>query len=126
VAFDDDKVVEIKRELKTHEEREEIGITFRLHQPEAKERSFSLGKIKVPPDMGFPIGILDDVVPGLERIDARKWLYLPTEEVLSLEDVVERFGDSLPTKLRATYSKKEPEWVKELKSATHIRLIESG
>jgi predicted ATP-binding protein involved in virulence len=125
VLFDDKKVVEIKRELRNHQEKEKIDITFCLRHPETEELSFTLGRTRVPPDIDFPIGILDDVVPGLERVDARRWLYLPTEEFLSLNEVVERFSDSLPTRLRVPDLKKEPEWLKDLKNTIHIRLIES-
>ncbi|NEZ57115.1 AAA family ATPase [Adonisia turfae] len=129
VKFDNQKVIEIERKLKGHQEKEEVDITFRLRQPSSKELSFSLGKINLSPDMGFPLSIIDDVVPRLERIGQRKWMYIPDEEILSLEDVVERFGDSLsdyfPKNIRASYSRKEPEWLKDLKNSINIRLIES-
>jgi hypothetical protein len=36
-----------------------------------------------------------------------------------------KFPDSLSSKLRGSYPKNEPEWLKDLKNAIHIRLIES-
>jgi predicted ATP-binding protein involved in virulence len=125
VEFDDGKIIEIVRDSKDHQEAGKVDIFFHLHNAKSKKLTFSLGQVKLPPDMGFPIGILDEVVPGLERIGTRKWMYIPTEEVLSLEEVIARFGDSLPTKIRGSYSKNEPEWLKDLKNAIHIRLIES-
>lgn len=127
--FDDGKIIEVVRDSKEPQEAGRVDITFHLYKAKSKKLSFSLGQVKFSPDLGFPIGVLDEVVPGLERIDTRKWMYLPTDEVLSLEEVVERFGDSLPdslsAKLRGSYSKEEPEWLKDLKNAIHIRLIES-
>jgi predicted ATP-binding protein involved in virulence len=125
VEFEDKKIVEITRDYKESQDIGGIDIVFHLHKPESDKLSFSLGQAKFSPDIGFPVGVLDDVVPGLERIDTRKWVYLPTEEVLSLEEVCERFEDFLPAKLRVSYSHNEPEWLKDIKNAIHIRLIES-
>lgn len=129
VELNDDTVIEVAREIKDFHESGRVDITFYLYKPNIERKSFSLGQVKYSPDIGFPIGILDEVVPGLERIDTRKWMYLPTDEVLSLEEVVERFGDSLPdslsANLRGSYSKEEPVWLKDIKNAIHIRLIES-
>ncbi|MBE9137063.1 AAA family ATPase [Nodosilinea sp. LEGE 07088] len=129
VELDNGEIIEVVRDSKELQDAGRVDITFHFQKAKSKKLSFSLGQVKFSPDIGFPIGILDEVIPGLERMDTRKWIYLPTDEVLSLEEVVERFGDSLPdslsTKLRGSYSKEEPEWLKDLKNATHIRLIES-
>lgn len=62
----------------------------------------------------------------LERVSGRKWVYLPTEDILPLGDVIERFSDSLSEGFQSPYStEKEPEWLKELKESIHIRLIGS-
>lgn len=125
VEFDNSQIIEIERNSKGFQETGRVEIVFHFHKPKSKSLFFPLEQVKVSPDMSFPVGVLDDVVPGLERIDARKWLFIPTEEILSLEEVVERFWDSLPTRLRVSYSQDEPEWLKDLKSSIHIRLIES-
>lgn len=126
VELDDDGIVEITRDSSNTEEKGEIDINFYLHKPESTKLSFSLGRMKVSPDIGLPLNMLDDLIPGLERIGSRRWEYLPTDEILSLEEVTERFGDALPAKFQLPYStEKEPEWLKELKDSIHIRLIES-
>ena len=125
VEFDDCSSIEIKKGFKHSKGAEIIDITFNFYSSNSEKLSFSPGPMKILSELGFPISILDDVIPGLERIDTRKWVYLPTDETLSLEEVFERFGDSLPLKLRPSYSNKEPEWLKTLKDGIHIRLIES-
>lgn len=83
--------------------------------------------MKIRPGIEFPISILDDIIPELERIGTRKWLYIPTEETLSLEEVIERFYNSLPSNLFPPNMslQEESEWLIKLKSSIHIRLIES-
>ncbi|MDX2214074.1 MAG: AAA family ATPase [Oculatellaceae cyanobacterium bins.114] len=125
IEFDDGNSFEIVRNVKDSEEAEKIDITFNFHRVNSKKVSFSPGIAKISSDMDFPISILDSVISGLERIDTRKWVYLPTNEVLSLDEIIERFGDSLPSRLKSSYSQEEPEWLKNLKESIHIRLIES-
>jgi ABC-type lipoprotein export system ATPase subunit len=74
------------------------------------------------PDIDFPVDIIDDMIPDLRQVGARRWLHLPTGESLSLGEVIDRFEDILPTKIKL---RDEPEWLEQLKQDIHIRLIES-
>ncbi|QMS86872.1 AAA family ATPase [Nostoc edaphicum CCNP1411] len=122
VEFDNNSSVEIIKNAENAEELEKNDIVFKFYQPDSEPASFSLKPINIRSDIDFPLGILDDVIPGLERIAPRKWLYNPTGETLSLEEVVERFENLLPLDLR---QQEEVEWLEELKKNIHIRLIES-
>jgi predicted ATP-binding protein involved in virulence len=42
------------------------------------------------------LSVLDKIIPHLERVTPAKWFYSPTGELLSLLDVLERFGHTLP------------------------------
>ncbi|MFM5979189.1 MAG: AAA family ATPase, partial [Sphaerospermopsis kisseleviana] len=64
----------------------------------------------------------DDVVPGLERIYPNRWLYVPTNEILHLQEVLERFSDFLPEKIRL---KNIPKWMEQLKKSIDINFIQS-
>jgi predicted ATP-binding protein involved in virulence len=55
-------------------------------------------------------------------VNSKSWRYMPTNEILSLEEVMYRFEDKLPAKFRLP---REPDWYKDLKSNIHLRLIES-
>jgi predicted ATP-binding protein involved in virulence len=123
VEFDDGSNIEIKKNNNDSEARNHNNIVLFFYQPNSDIVNFSLEPIKIPPDMvDIPISVLNDFVPGLERIGARKWLYTPTQEILSLEEVLERFGNLLPLKFN---SQEEPEWLEKLRCNIHIRLIES-
>ncbi len=99
----------------------EGGLTMRYVPKEGKPQHFTVKRI-TPEGLGFPIGILDRGVPGLERVAAETWLYEPTQERLSLEEVFERFSDRLPVSGRKA---REPEWLQKVKKSVSIRFIET-
>ncbi len=122
VEFDDDSNMEIIKNVDNSEETENNFVFnfYDNHDNNADRINF---QPKRRPDIeNLPLSILDDYIPGLERILPRKWLYTPTQENLSLEEVLERFGDSLGIKFK---SEAEPEWFEKLKKNIYIRLIES-
>ncbi|MDZ8260168.1 AAA family ATPase [Nostoc sp. ChiQUE01b] len=125
VDFDNNSSIEIIKDADKAEESQKTSIGFKFYQPDSEPAYFYLKPINIlniRSDIDFQLGILDKVIPGLERIASHKWLYEPTGETLSLEEVVERFDNLLPLNLR---QQEEPEWLEELKNNIHIRLIES-
>lgn len=62
----------------------------------------------------------DKIVPRLERISQRKWLYLPTREILSPEDIIDRFGHILQFDILP-----EPDWWTDFQSSVRVHLIEA-
>src|SRR3990167_6348714 len=63
----------------------------------------------------IPFGMLEREVRGLERIGKETWIYFPTKEELSFEEVLDRFGDRLP--IPRIRGKEEPAWLKEIKNS---------
>ena len=119
IEFDNGSNIEIIKNTDISEEIED-NFVINFHDSDLHITNF---KPKRRPDIeNIPLGILDNFILGLERIGPRKWLYTPTQENLSLEEVLERFGDSLGIKFK---SEEEPEWFEKLKNNIHIRLIES-
>jgi len=119
VDFDDGSNFEI---IKNYDDSERIDnkIGFNFYQPNLDINTFYP---KIIPDMkDVQINMLDDFIPGLERMGLRNWVYTPTEEMFSLEEVLERFNNFLPLDFK---SQEEPEWLGKLKDKIHIRLIES-
>lgn len=123
VDFDNGNSVEV---LKTSEALEKGKkreyISFDFYEFGLEKFSFPLNVTKSPPDLDFPVDILDDIIPELRRVGSKMWRYIPTGETLSLNDVIDRFEDLLPSK---TKLREEPEWLEKLKSDIHVRLIES-
>jgi predicted ATP-binding protein involved in virulence len=122
VEFDNDSSIEIVKISDGSEKMKKINqVIFNFYEPNAKKVSFTPKKDRS--DIEFSIDILDEIVPGLSRFGARTWRYLPTDETLSLEEVMERFEDFLPPKMRKLRG--EPDWLESLKSSIYVRLIES-
>ncbi|MEH2059890.1 MAG: AAA family ATPase [Nostoc sp.] len=119
--FDNNASLEIKN-TENAEESKKNNIVFNFYQPDLEQDYFPLKPMKIISDIDIRIGTLDKIIPGLERISPQKWLYDPTGETLSLEQVLERFDNVLPSSFKL---KKEPEWLEKLKNNIHIRLIES-
>ncbi|NTV27994.1 MAG: AAA family ATPase, partial [Methanothrix sp.] len=67
--------------------------------------------------------MIESYVPELTRIDASSWYYLPTNESLSIEDMVDRFSDYLPSRMART--NKEPEWLTDIRTSIDVRFIET-
>ena len=68
------------------------------------------------------LSIVDRLIPNLDRVGPETWRYLPTGELLSLEEIIERFGDRLPLEISHN---KEPKWLSEIRRAIPIRFIET-
>ncbi len=127
VEFDDSSRVEVVKNSDASEKKKRRNhIIFNFYQPDLEKETFSLEAIENSPDIDFPVSILDDAIPGLDRVGVRKWVYLPSGETLSLNEVIDRFGDILKDILPSIVKyRKEPEWLKNLKNNIHVRLIES-
>ncbi|ACK69315.1 putative excinuclease ATPase subunit [Gloeothece citriformis PCC 7424] len=123
IDFDDDSYLSIKKTKKENSRvKEKISFSF-LNFIDSQTENFSLPNINTS-ELSFPVGIIDDLIPELKRIKTKSWLYLPTNEELSLEDVLERFGDILPGEGQENYPNK-PDWLKELEKSINVRFIES-
>ncbi|MBP0021337.1 MAG: AAA family ATPase [Cyanobacteria bacterium SBLK] len=125
VDFDDRSKIEVEKNSEhSNGTTRKDKVNFVLHQPQQESPlRFSATEKALRPDVDFPPSILDEIIPGLERIGLRRWRYLPTEDMLSLEEVIDRFEDILPSKIRK--SKREPDWLKQARNNIHLRLIES-
>ena len=125
VDFDDGSILRVEKYLeKNSENQPETKLIFhfkkpgfnRGHQFSPSLFTESINRFK------SSLGIIDSYVPNLKQIGARTWLYLPTNEQLSLEDVFQRFPDCLP--IYSTEVKPEEEWLLKLKNSLRIRFIE--
>lgn len=63
--------------------------------------------------------MIDDFIPGLDRVGSEKWLYTPTKEIMDLEDIYERFGEYLPKQFQKEY----PDWLKKIIDSINVRFI---
>ena len=124
VEFDNGNSVEVVKSPENSEKlKKRDNINFDFYKSSLEKVSFSLSVIKNPSDLDFPVDSLDDITPELRRVSSKTWRYLPTGETLSLEEVMDRFEDFLPSRIRKL--QEEPDWLESLKNDIHVRLIES-
>jgi len=125
VDFDDGSILRVEKFLeKNTENQPETKLIFHFKKPgfnRAHQFSPSLFRESIN-DFKSSLRLIDSYVPNLKQIGARTWLYLPTNEQLSLEDVFQRFPDCLPIYSREV--KPEEEWLLKLKNSLRIRFIE--
>jgi len=123
VEFDNGSSVEVVKSPETSEKsKKRDNISFDFYESRLEKVSFSLRATRNPPELDFSVDILDDMIPELRRVSSKTWRYLPTGETLSLNEVIDRFEDILPSKSKL---REEPEWLENLKNDIHVRLIES-
>jgi predicted ATP-binding protein involved in virulence len=73
-------------------------------------------------DLPFQLSSLERYIPGLRRISATQWQYLPTKEILGIEMILNRFGKLLPIhSSRKKYG--FPEELEVFLGETDVRLI---
>ena len=74
-------------------------------------------------ERAMPLNVIEETVPTLHRIDVRRWAYIPTEEILTLPEVVARFGDAFPDKFLVHGT---PDWFKDIQGQLPIHLIQAN
>ena len=122
VEFDNGSSVEVVKSTDNLDKsKKRDNLCFDFYESKLEKVSFSLRATKNPPDLDF-VDILDEIIPDLRRLSSKTWRYLPTGEALSLNEVIDRFEDILPSKVKL---REEPEWLDNLKNDIHVRLIES-
>ncbi len=72
-----------------------ISLNLEISEPGLNEIKIPINLIN-PEDFSFPLAMINNVIPELEQIDFNTWIFFPTGEKLSLEQVLERFRDKLP------------------------------
>ena len=128
IEFDDNSILRVSKTL-VKGNKEENGtskLNFQFTNANGvKQRPFSTEELEINKS-SIPLSIIDDIVPELDRIGTTRWIYLPTNEELSVEDVFERFEGQLNRYIPGeTIVKKHPEWLEDIRNSIHVRFIES-
>jgi predicted ATP-binding protein involved in virulence len=120
INFENGETLRLKHPTKTPKERNDLEATLLSGDgqtlQDARIRSID------ERHLSFPLGIIDDVVPGITRVAETVWLHLETGEELGLTEIIARYGDILP--MESTKQTTSP-WIKELTSSLKVRFIES-
>lgn len=130
VEFDDksklqvNKTVRRRKSQTTDNLRNNTKLTFKLFKPGLKPKTFSPTFLESPHEIPFPLSSLDDYIPEIERVGPSTWRHLLTNEILSIEDILERYGDILPVHFMSD-RKNDPDWLKQLRESIDVRFIQT-
>ena len=122
VVFDDDSALWVEK-TRTEDDSLGIKISFRTSGAEEVEPFVPSSLSVLSEKRRFPSHILEDLVDGLARVGRTEWVYVPSGQVLSLEEVVDRFGHLLPPDLLG--EEREPVWWREVQDSIDIQFIKS-
>jgi predicted ATP-binding protein involved in virulence len=123
VEFEDDSYLEVSKHKDADKKLADLVLTVH-HSGEKEPKSFNIRYSEKDMDMDFPRSMLEEAVPGLIRISSKMWLYGPTGENLTSEEVFDQFHDSLPGALKHRKRKRDA-WLDETGELVNIYLIES-
>ena len=131
IEFDNNSTVKVNKNLTKggKKKKSDTKLVFDfINSDGVKEKSFSHeGLENNKSDISFSsISMIDELIPELDRVAPTSWIYLPTNEELSIEDVLERFEGRLNRYLPGeVIVNKPPEWLEDIRNSIHVRFIES-
>lgn len=59
-------------------------------------------------DIGIPLGAVDDIIPELTRVGGEEWRDIRTGQVLSLDEVIDKYGDIIEMRVGGEFSRAVP------------------
>ena len=129
ITFDDGRTLSLKKNPKSDLTEEPPDkrlddLTLELQKRGSRVESYQIKPLREM-RIHFPPEMVEHVVPGMERIAQAEWMYTLTQETLSIEDVVERFGDRFPPMERRPTKESQPGWLTEIRNSVSIRFIET-
>ena len=72
--------------------------------------------------LNFPLAMIDEWVQVLDRVGPNSWRNMDTGEQLNLEEVIERYGHTLPGEFQSAEG--TPEWFSDLQQRVSIRFVD--
>ena len=114
-------VVKLGRAKEGRAEKARQSLRFIYHN-RSKSHEFTLMDHPDEP-FEFPLQIIDEIIPELDRESPNTWRNSETGELLLIEEIVERYGDRLPS--RRDHAPKPPDWLRRIRQSVPIRLIQA-
>ncbi|MDZ8069737.1 MAG: AAA family ATPase [Nostoc sp. DedQUE08] len=126
VQFDDRTSVEIIKDYENVRDSKTKNIVFNFYKPDSIPASFSLKRVNIRSDRNIFISpASEDVIPDKEYIYPLRLMNLSYGRTFSLEKYEEYLEELDSLSSSNLKLQEEPDWLKQLKSNIHIRLIES-
>lgn len=122
ISFDNGDCVKITKEQSDRRPTGSPIIVFTLLRNEKKPDVYKHSENNDPRQRHYLSSYISNELPHLHRIRPGEWLDVNSHELLSLEEVVDRYEHILPPGTRPS---KVPEWLTHIRSSIDVRFIET-
>jgi ABC-type transport system involved in cytochrome c biogenesis ATPase subunit len=127
LGFDDGSQLTVRKPTRTPSARRTAeAITFELKGRHSEPKEYAL------PDQArvganFPLSYVEHEIPYLDRVGLQQWRNQVTGELLSLDDVLDRFSERFPPSLveQPSSRARAPEWLTDLRSSIPTHFIQA-
>lgn len=126
VEFDDNTsfwITKVPRTSEVTEEEHIGGLELVFHATGKKSHSLRPSP-SLKENIANQLSLIERLIGPLDRMGPETWRNIHTGEILSLEEVLERYSDRLPTELFGERTRM-PEWLVDMRKSVPIRLIET-
>ena len=122
VRFGNDWILEVVRKASERETNKKVNsLSLSLHRGGSIAGTFVLPEVSAD-DFPYPLGLIEEWVPELDRVGPKLWSNIETGEVLGFEDVVERYGHGFPKDVRMETDM--PGWFSEIQQGVSVRFVD--
>lgn len=121
ISLQNDSVLSIVKGIKD----KKITIEYKLKVAGGRKEKIFTDQYPSPHEIHrFPLSIIEDVIPELNRIGPKSWRNLRTHKLLDFDDVLFQYRDDLPFQSR--YRRKEtPKWLDDFLDSVSMLFIEA-
>ena len=116
ITLDDGQEILVKKTKTSKSAEARLKIHYQKHSYEVQPLSDSQ-------DLLSTVHSIEREIPSLRRTGHDTWHYLPTQENLSLEEVFDSFGQTLPS-IRYHLEQARPQWLKSLQEEFSVLFIQ--
>ncbi len=132
ITFDNAQELHVLRQLKQGSSAASKSKRQRRTEWELEFRNIKAGAspeqwrwVGQPVDQaGIPLQLIASHIPFLTRIEELAWQDERTDELLSLDDVIAKYGEHLPILPRLP-GQEVPKWLKEIQSTVEVHFIQT-
>lgn len=125
IAFDDGSSLSVLRSPAADSEEPTtngFGVRLTFTAPGGEAETFRPRELQEE-ELGFPLAMIEEWIATLERIGRTTWRDSSTGEMVSLEWVIDRYGDYLPIDVESTAQ--SPSWLTHMRESIPVRLIDT-
>lgn len=134
IFFDNKRYIEISKIDNKEKMLKEYKKVIKLSYKDAENNVIGEYTSKIKDISGIPSSSIEDVLDDVERIGLDDWIYTPSNEHLSKQEVFERFEDEISVRLSDRFLRRnitlrkrqdEPSWLKKIKDSINISFIKA-